>query len=140
MPNSSLNAVTAKRGTPSDLVRIGAATAAAVVANLIILWAGDAAGASLKIDAPYDLNAAAVIISTAVPLLAASAVVVYLLAPRFPAARRRLAWAGAIFALVTAAMPFTVAEDTATAVTLALMHITAGAAWLVAVAPRGAGR
>ncbi|GAA4736816.1 DUF6069 family protein [Phytohabitans rumicis] len=135
MSSSQQTAVHTQRGTASELVRIGAATAAAVVVNLLILWAGSAAGASLEIDAPYDLNAAAVALSTAMPMLAASALVV-LLARRYPAARRWFAWAGAAFALLTAAMPFTVAEDTATAVTLALMHLVAGTAWLTAIMPR----
>lgn len=140
MSSNSQTAGNAKPSTASDPLRIGLATVAAVIVNVLILLIGDAAGASLEIDAPYDLNAFAVILSTAVPLLAASAVVVYVLVPRYPAAHRWLAWGGAAFALLTAAMPFTVAEDTGTAVTLALMHVAAGAAWLVAVAPRNTTR
>ncbi|WP_045746877.1 DUF6069 family protein [Actinoplanes rectilineatus] len=140
MSSTPQAAAHAKRSTASDPLRIGVATVAAVVANLAIFWIADAAGASLEIDAPYDLTAFAVILSTAVPLLLASAVVLYVLVPRFPAAHRWLAWGGAAFALVTAAMPFTVAEDTGTAVALALMHVAVGAAWLFAVAPRETAR
>lgn len=125
--------------TVSEPLRIGAAITAAVVVNVLILWAGSAAGASLEIDAPYDLNAAAVALSTAVPMLAGSALVLFL-ARRYPAVRRWFAWGGAAFALGTAAMPFTVAQDTATGVTLALMHLVAGAAWLAAIAPRSSTR
>ena len=74
-------------------------------------------------------------LSTAVPMLAGSAFVVFL-ARRYPAVRRWSAWGGAAFALITTPMPFTVAEDTTTAVTLALMHVVAGAAWLTAITPR----
>ncbi|WP_045741929.1 DUF6069 family protein [Actinoplanes rectilineatus] len=119
-------------------IRIGAAIGAAVIVDLLVLWAASAAGATLEIDAPYDLDAGAVIVSTAVPMLAGTALVL-LLARRFPAARRRLTWGGAAFALVTAAMPFTAADDTATAVALALMHVTVGIAWIAATAPRPTG-
>ncbi len=129
----------AGRTTAAESLRIGAATAAAAVINLLILWAGSAAGASLKIDAPYDLNAWAVILSTAMPMLAGAALVLFL-ARRSPAVRRWFAWGGSAFALVSAAMPFVVAADTATAFTLALMHLVTGAAWFAAITPRPASR
>lgn len=114
---------------------IVAATATAVVVNLLVLWAGSAAGASLEIDAPYDLNAAAVAFSTAVPMLVGGALA-FLLTRRYPDLRTWLALGGIAFALASAAMPFVVAADTATAVTLALMHVVVGSAWFAAITPR----
>ncbi|GAA0977662.1 hypothetical protein GCM10009555_039190 [Acrocarpospora macrocephala] len=112
--------------------RLLIAATAAVVVDLLVFWIGSAAGASLKIEAPYELNALVVALATAVPMLAAGAVV-WLVARRLPGVRRWAAWVGLAFALVSALMPFVVSADVATGVTLALMHGVAGTAWVVAL-------
>ncbi|MFC5747296.1 DUF6069 family protein [Actinomadura rugatobispora] len=123
---------TARR--PLQPARVLAATAAALVIDLLLLWIGTAAGASLDIEAPYDLNAAMVALGTVVPMLAGAAIV-WLLARWFPAFPRWAAWAGPAVALVSAAMPFAVSADAATALALAAMHLVVGIAWPAALLP-----
>ncbi len=132
-----MTATAATRDTASGIAfgRVAVAATAAVAADLLLLWAGTAAGASLKIDAPYDLNAAVVVLGTAVPMLAGAAVT-WLLTRRHPGRVSWFGWAGLVVALLSAPMPFVVSADTATAVTLALMHVVVGVAWLVALRRR----
>ncbi|MCF6468421.1 hypothetical protein FAF44_08445 [Nonomuraea sp. MG754425] len=103
-------------------LRLPAATALAVVADLLVYAAASAAGATWQIDAPYDVNAMVVAVATAVPLLAAGTIV-SAPARRLPAVRTWAAWAGFGLALVSAAMPFVVSSDLPTGLALAVMHL-----------------
>lgn len=115
-------------------VRLLTATVIAVVADLLVFAAASAAGATWRIDAPYDINAVVVAVATAVPLLAAGAIV-SVLARRRPAVRRWAAWAGLGLALVSAVMPFVVSSDASTSLALAAMHLIVGAAWFTSMRP-----
>jgi len=122
-----------KHANAVNPLRILGLTAAAVGLNLVALWIGAAAGASLQVAAPEPINAMTVVIMTAAPLLLAGAVV-WLLARRFPV-RRLAGWVGLIFALVTSAGSFLASADVATALTLMSMHVVAGLAWFIALRP-----
>jgi hypothetical protein len=109
---------------------------AAIVANVVLWGLGRVADASFLVDpalgAPnVEVGALKVIVTTVLPF----AVGVLLLAL---AARRSRRWVvgvgvmGAAFALVSAAGPLDGGHDTATAVLLATMHVTTGAAFVVA--------
>jgi hypothetical protein len=111
------------------------AAAGALVANLAALVVGSAAGASLVTSAPEPINAITVIAATLVPLGLGVTVATWLIGRR-PALRRPLAWAGLAFALATLPMAFLAAKELATGVTLGLMHVTTGLAWLAIVHPR----
>ncbi len=56
-------------------LRILSATAAALVLNLLVLFIGSTAGASLKVSAPEPINIISVPVATVVPLLLTGAVV-----------------------------------------------------------------
>ncbi|MER5756543.1 DUF6069 family protein [Streptomyces sp. NPDC002088] len=119
------------------LAGIAVATIAAVLLDVIAYWIADAAGASMKIDSPYDLSVGVVIMASAVPLLIGSAVINRLGRLR-PVLARRLAWAGLAVAIVSSVSPFAMADDTATALMLTAMHLIVGAAWaaITLVRPR----
>jgi hypothetical protein len=120
----------ADTSTPFDLRRYAAAAVGAVVLNLVALWIGDAAGATLEIDAPEAINAPTVIAFTLAIMVVAGAGYRFL-ARRRPSIQHWAPWAGLAFAIVTAVMPFAPSPDTKTGVTLASMHLITGAAWLV---------
>lgn len=111
--------------------RIFALTVVAVVLNLLALWIGAAAGASLITNAPEPINAISVVVATALPLLLMGALVWWLV-PRF-ALRRLAGWSGLIFAIASSAGSFAFSADTTTAFTLASMHFITGFAWFIAL-------
>jgi hypothetical protein len=114
-------------------LRILVMTVAALVLNLLVLWIGAAAGASLVTSAPEPINAFSVAAATVAPLLLMGAVV-YILAQRF-SIRRLAGWAGLIFAIVSSAGSIMFSADTATALTLTAMHVITGFAWFIALMP-----
>lgn len=114
-------------------LRILSMTGAALVLNLLALWIGSTAGASLVTAAPEPITAPVVTAMTVAPLLLAGAAV-WLLARRFPL-QRFASWAGLIFALVTSAGSFIASADALTAFTLAAMHVITGLAWFIAIRP-----
>ena len=109
---------------------------AATVVNLVLWGIGRAAGASFVVDPALgdpnvEVGGLKVVVTTLLPF----AVGVLLLAL---AAQRSRRWvvgvgmAGAAFALASAAGPLDGGHDTATGVLLATMHLTTGAAFVVA--------
>lgn len=123
---------------------------AATLVNLVLWGIGRAVGASFVVDpalgdANVEVGALKVVVTTVLPF----AVGVLLVAL---AARRSRRWVigvgavGAVFALGSAAGPLDGGHDTTTGVLLATMHLTTGAAFVVAatrfrgqqVAPGGA--
>ncbi|WP_125776036.1 DUF6069 family protein [Antribacter gilvus] len=123
---SEMSSIAAKRKiTPAHVAVV---TVVALAINLVILWFGPLAGASMQVGQPAPVTAIPVAFFTIVPLLLAS-VVVALAGRRNPGFRRIAAWAGLAFALVSCAAPFAVAADTATAYTLSAMHVVCGVAW-----------
>ena len=122
---------------PIGAARLAIATAVAVALNLAVFLIGDLAGATWAIGEPYPVGVVMVVAATAVPM-ALAGVVVWFAARRRPALQRVAAWVGLAVALVTVPRAFMAAVDGTTAVSLALMHVVAGAAWVLALRP-GAG-
>jgi hypothetical protein len=121
-----------RRALPAWQAVAGAAVLAAVV-NLIVLYIGDAAGASLalKLDGKSDdITAGSVIfMSVVAPAIGITAIV--LLARWRPALLRVGQIVSAAVAVLTAVGPLTLDTDGGTAATLVTMHLFVG---LVAVA------
>lgn len=128
----------ASAADPFSLVRLALVAVAAAIANALVFAVGSAAGASMSIDSPgySQIALAMAVLATLIPLLLAGAVT-WFIARRRPAFRRIAQWLGLAVALASIASPFFVAQDTATAFTLAAMHLVAGAAWFFGVAGRG---
>lgn len=116
------------------VTRTAVAAVAAFAANLIVFWIASAADVSFDVDSPQPIGALTVAMFTIIPI-ALGALVVALIARRAPGFQRFAAWAGLVFALVTTAGSFSAAGDTATALTLSVMHVVVGVAWFFAVRP-----
>ncbi|WP_199423115.1 DUF6069 family protein [Actinotalea solisilvae] len=110
---------------------------AALVVNVLVFLAGDALGATFDVGQAQPASLVAVAVSTVVPL-AIGLVVVGLVARRRPSFRRFAAWAGLVVAVLSTAAPFTMAAETTTAATLALMHLVVGATWFTLTRPAAA--
>ncbi|GAA2213826.1 hypothetical protein GCM10009850_092890 [Nonomuraea monospora] len=115
-------------------VRLLIATAAAVVANLVIFAAASPVGATWQIEAPYDITPVVVGGASAVPLLVGG-VIVPVLARWHAVLRAWIVWGGLGLALVSAVSPFAVSDDLPTSVALAVMHLVVGAAWVIGMRP-----
>lgn len=137
-----MTSTTAAPGTatvrPITPARVGLATAAALALNLVVLWLGPLAGASMDVGQPAPVGVAQVVLFSVVPLVLASAVLA-LIARRRPGFRPFAALAGLAFAVLTCLGSFAAATDTATGLTLSTMHVVCGAAWLWVAHP-GRGR
>jgi hypothetical protein len=110
-----------------------------LVANLVILAVGRLAGADLLVTPPgadtNEVGPATVTFMTLTPLLVGTLTLV--VADRWGARGwRLLAWLGLVIGVVSAVMPFTVTATPATHLTLAPMHLVAGAAWFASVRRR----
>jgi|MGYP001005658821 hypothetical protein len=112
-----------------DLTRYAIVIAGGVVLNLVALWIGDTAGATLEINAPESINAPTVAVFTAGIMIVAGAGY-WFLTRKWPSITKWAPWAGFGFAIVTAVMPFAASPDATTATTLAAMHVITGLAWL----------
>lgn len=122
---------------PFSLARLGLVAVIAAIANALVFVIGSAAGASMSIDSPAysQITLVMATFATLAPLLIAG-VVAWLIARKFPGFRRVAQWLGLAVALLSMISPFVVAQDTATAISLAAMHLVAGAAWFLGVARR----
>jgi Family of unknown function (DUF6069) len=116
-----------------SLLRGSAVGAAAATLINAALWVGGrAADVSFAVSSAFMTQVG--IIPIVLTTLIAFAVGSGLLAP---AARRSLRWvravliAAAVFAVVSAGAPLSAAQDTATGVLLATMHLVTGAAFLI---------
>lgn len=117
----------------AGLRALALAAVAAAAVDLVVYAVGTSTGASMTVEGtPYTIDAVAVAVASAVPVLIGG-VVVLLLARRWPALPGRAAWAGLAFGVVSAASPLLGASDTGTGLTLAAMHVVVGAAWLLAL-------
>jgi hypothetical protein len=114
--------------------RIGLAALAALAANLAVYAVASAADATWLADG-LTVSWYLVAFATAVSMLL-GAVVTRLLARKWAAAPRWLAWIGLAVGLVTVPSPFLSSSNAATALALAAMHAITGVAWFVAVLPR----
>ncbi len=121
----------------------------AVVADLALLAAGSAAGASFLVperggsgaDAAsragagtVEVGVAAVVVSTVVPLVVGLAVTA-LAARRLPRAVPVLRLLALVVTLVSLVVPLTLQTDVTTRGLLALMHLVVGGAYLAATRP-----
>lgn len=116
-----------------SMIRLIISIAAALVLNLLALFIGPLVGASLKVNAPENINVLSITVATVLPLLIAG-IIVWFLAKRY-SIRIKVAWIGLIFALVSSVGSFLAAADTATALTLTSMHFFTGFAWFAALRP-----
>jgi len=123
------------RSSPFSRRRLLAVAVIAAVVNVVAFLIGSAAGATMTVSSPQEMQipVVVVIVATLVPLLLAG-IVTWLIAKRVPAFRTVARWVGTIVALISVVEPFLVTDDTTTAVSLAVMHIVGGAAWFVALA------
>jgi len=114
--------------------RIGLAALAALAANLAVYAVASAADATWLADG-LTVGWYLVAFATAVSMLL-GAVVTGLLARRWAAAPRWIAWIGLVVGLVTVPSPLLASTNTPTGLALAAMHAITGIAWFVAVLPR----
>lgn len=115
----------------------GLSALVALVANLVVLVTGTAAGAEMSVLAagagqPMTVNAAMVVATTLLPLLLATGVLV-LVHRRGARAWRLLASAGLVVGVVTVVMPLSLTATVGTKAVLALMHVITGLVWFVLV-------
>ncbi|WP_329215659.1 DUF6069 family protein [Streptomyces sp. NBC_01485] len=124
---AAANTAPGRRALPAWQAVAGAAALAAVV-NLIVLFIGDAAGASLVLELngkPDEIGASDVIfMSIAAPVIGVTAVV--LLARWKPVFLRVGQLVGGAVAVLTAIGPLTQDTDGGTAATLITMHLFVG--------------
>lgn len=109
---------------------IAAGVIVSVVANLVVYFVGTVAGASfLLIDdgSPQQIGAVDVVISAAAPLAIGTALAV-LVSRWWQSVLRVAQVVAAVLALLTIAGPAMTDADTATIVSLGLMHVLAGTA------------
>lgn len=127
--------MTRRSTTSVQPLRLAIAIITGAVVNLAIYLIGAAAGASMSISSPaMQITAATIIIGTIVPL-ALMGTITWVSSRRVPASRVWLAWAGLTFAVLGTASPFMFAADITTAFTLAFIHVAAGVAWFIGLAP-----
>ena len=112
---------------PPVWVRGLTAAAVAAVVNVVICLIASAAVADMLVDAQGTSTAvtpAAVLIATTLPIVIGG-VFVWLLARRTPRARVLFAWVGLILGVATIPVPLLSAQDIATGLSLAPMHVVA---------------
>ena len=139
METATMSTATATNTTARKRSVLRATTVCALAAtgiNLVLWGIGRAAGASFVVDPALgdpnvEVGALKVVVTTLLPF----AVGVLLLALAARRSRRSVVGVGVVgaaFALVSAAGPLDGGHDTATRVLLATMHLTTGAAFVVA--------
>jgi hypothetical protein len=132
---TSATSSTAAAVAPPVWIRGLIAAAAAAVVNVVISLIASAAGPDMRVGAQGTSTAvtpAAVLIATTLPIVLGG-VFVWLLARRTPRAQVVFAWAGLILGVATIPVPLSSAQDIATGLSLASMHVVAGAAWFSAM-------
>lgn len=112
--------------------RLLVATGAAAGLNVLVLRIGASAGASLSVVAPSPIQSRTVVLVTVVVMVGAAAPV-WFEVPRHPKVALWSAWGGLTIALVTALLPLGEADDAATGITLAIMHVITGVTWFAVV-------
>lgn len=111
----------------------GRAAAVAVVANLALFAGGSLLGADFRVvqdgGAPMTVGVVAIVLATALPLLVAFGAASMAM-PRWAHARRALQVLGTVVALASLAGPLGVEAGMGTRLTLSLMHVVTGAAYV----------
>lgn len=136
MTTTQLAPPTATATPAVNAKRIGLAALAALVLNLVAFAAASAADATWFAN-NMTIGWYMVVFATLIPIAIGAGITV-LLARKWAAAPRVMAWVGLAFALVSVPMPFLMSSDTPTSLALAAMHVITGIAWFVAVLPRRA--
>lgn len=113
------------------------ALGAAAVLNLVILGIGAASGVDYALqtqaDAPVmDVTAVHVVVTSVASLLIGLGVA-HLARRRGPRALRVRQIMGGVVAVASAGMPLAASGDSGARLTLALMHLVVGAAWVAAL-------
>ena len=115
--------------------RVAIWVAAAVVANVVLFFTGQAAGATYSVGSPAPIDAVMTAIATVVPL-SIGAFVAYFVGKKSTKALKILVWVGFGLAVISAPNGWVLSQDVATGLTLGAMHLVAACAWLLAVKPR----
>lgn len=134
MTTTHLAPAAATAATAVNAKRIGLAALAALVLNLAAFAAASAADATWFAN-DMTIGWYMVVFATVIPIAIGVGITV-LLARKWTAAPRVMAWVGLAFALVTVPMPFLMSSDSPTSLALAAMHVITGVAWFVGVLPR----
>jgi hypothetical protein len=119
---------------PFSRRRFAIAAAVAVVVNFHLSLIGTDAGASMIINFPIRMKITIVIVIVATAFaLGVAGVATWFIARRVSSFRARIAWIGAVVAILSASAPLLASADLATGIFLAGMHVTGGLAWFVAL-------
>jgi len=102
--------------------------------NLIVFLIGSSSGASMLVSTPQttEIGIPVVLAASVVPLSLAG-IATWLIARRVPGFRVWAARIVGVVAVLSAIAPFVMAVDVATAITLAVMHLIVGGAFLLAL-------
>jgi len=116
-----------------QLKRLAATATIAAATNLTIYLVGYLAGADYQVNAGVSMQVQwfMVALATFSPLMIAGVVTKAISAKR-SGFQTFASWAGLTVATLSIASVFTAAQDTATIVALALMHVVGGSAWFIA--------
>lgn len=117
--------------------RVAIFVAAAAVANVVLFFIGQAAGATYSVGSPAPIDALMAGIATVVPL-SIGAFVANQVGKKGTKALNVLVWVGFAVAVISSPNGWFLSGDTATGLILGAMHLVAAFAWLLAVKPRKA--
>ena len=117
--------------------RVAIVVAAAAVANVVLFFIGESAGATYSVGSPVSVDAVMTAIATVVPLTI-GAFVANVVGKKSLKALNILVWVGFAFAIISAPNGWVMSQDAATGLTLGAMHVVAAFAWLLGVKPRKA--
>ena len=132
--NTSIGEILSSKVSVS-VSRVAIGVAAAAVANVVLFFIGENAGATYIVGSPAPINALVTGIATVVPLSIGAFVASYV-GKKGTKALYVLVWVGFIVAIVSAPNGWVLSQDTSTGLTLGAMHLVAAFAWLLAVKPR----
>lgn len=137
-PSTVRSSADVRTGAPFRFARLASLAVVAAVANLALYGIGVLLGGAMTVvqagvstQIPWFLSA----LATLLPLLIAGGLV-RLLARPLPVLLPVARWAGLALALLSIASPLLVATDLTSGLALAVMHVTAGIAWFLGLAPR----
>jgi hypothetical protein len=117
--------------------RVAIWVAVAAIANVVLFFIGENAGATYRVGSPVPIDALMTGIATVVPL-AIGASVASLVGKKGSKALNILVWVGFVVAIISAPNGWVMSQDATTGLTLGAMHLVAALAWLLAVKPRKA--
>jgi len=120
-----------------NVSRVAIWVVAAAVANVVLFFVGENAGATYSVGSPIPVNGLVSAIATLFPL-SVGAFVASLVGKKGSKALNILVWAGFVVAVISAPNGWVMSQDAATGLTLGAMHLVAAFAWLLAIKPRKA--